>query len=204
MQQRMPHFSIVPSSTENSTRSSTRKDVKHSASWSWNPTAMCRPGQLTSATLTAENLNWYFAATRTMSALTKPGGGGLRCHQLGFVNFIAMVMTCRMLSRARYCGLLKEMTYGDLMDDLSETWRKVDAPDPPRTDDGRWVHTLKKHLKSLKALACHSPYRNLRRSAVDQGRIQKWLISPNDRVDALGKISCRQGNYSPADWGSFN
>ena len=74
-----------------------------------------------------------------------------------FVNFIATVMTCRMLSRARDCGLLKEMTYGDLMEDLSEAWRKVDAPDAPRTDDGGWVHTLKTEFEELERLGLSKP-----------------------------------------------
>ena len=74
-----------------------------------------------------------------------------------FVNFIATVMTCRMLSRAKDCGLLKEMTYGDLMEDLSEAWRKVDAPDAPRTDDGGWVHTLKTEFEERERLGLSKP-----------------------------------------------
>ena len=62
-----------------------------------------------------------------------------------------------MLSRARDCGLLKEMTYGDLMEDLSEAWRKVDAPDAPRTDDGGWVHTLKTEFEELERLGLSKP-----------------------------------------------
>ena len=74
-----------------------------------------------------------------------------------FVNFIATVMTCRMLTKARDCGLLKEMTYGDLMEDLSEAWRKVDAPEAPRTDDGGWVHTLNTEFDELERLGLSQP-----------------------------------------------
>jgi len=74
-----------------------------------------------------------------------------------FINFISTVITCRLLSRARLCGLLKEMTYGDLMDDLSEAWRKIDAPENPKTDDGCWVHTLITAFDELERLDLSQP-----------------------------------------------
>ena len=61
-----------------------------------------------------------------------------------FINFISTVITCRLIKKAREAGLLNEISYGDLMDDLSSAWRKVNAPEGlPETGDKHWVHTLK-------------------------------------------------------------
>jgi hypothetical protein len=74
-----------------------------------------------------------------------------------FVNFISTVMTCRILDKMKMSGLLKEMTYGDIMDDLSSAWRYADAPMPPSSGDGRWVHTNKTVLEELEALRLSIP-----------------------------------------------
>ena len=49
------------------------------------------------------------------------------------------------------------MTYGDLMDDLSSAWRKVDAPEQPSRNDCGWVHTLEFVFDELEALGLSSP-----------------------------------------------
>lgn len=69
-----------------------------------------------------------------------------------FINFISTVVTCRLLNKAEKSGLLDGMSYGELMEDLSEAWRKVDAPDDPSTGDDGWVHTLKYIFEELEAL----------------------------------------------------
>jgi len=74
-----------------------------------------------------------------------------------FVNFISTVATCRIIKKAEQAGLLGQMSYGDLMDDLSSAWRKVDAPVEPSTDDGCWVHTLKTVFEELEALGLSKP-----------------------------------------------
>ena len=75
-----------------------------------------------------------------------------------FVNFIATVITCRLVKEARKAGLLNEMSYGDLMDDLASAWRMVDAPDDlPETGDKYWVHTLKTEFEELEALGLSKP-----------------------------------------------
>lgn len=74
-----------------------------------------------------------------------------------FINFISTIATCRILRKARTVGLLKEMSYGDLMDDLSSAWRMSDAPDSPKSDDGYWVHTLKTVFEELEALELSTP-----------------------------------------------
>ena len=74
-----------------------------------------------------------------------------------FVNFISTVATCRIIRKARQVGLLNDMSYGDLMDDLSSAWRMVDAPTPPQSGDGYWVHTLNIVFESLEALGLSIP-----------------------------------------------
>ena len=74
-----------------------------------------------------------------------------------FVNFITTVMTCRIIRKATRAGLLNKMSYGDLMDDLSSAWRKANAPQKPKTDDGCWVHTLQIVFEELEALGLSEP-----------------------------------------------
>ena len=74
-----------------------------------------------------------------------------------FVNFISTVATCRIIKKAEQAGLLKQMSYGDLMDDLSSAWRRTDAPKDPSTDDGYWVHTLNTVFEELEALGLSKP-----------------------------------------------
>jgi hypothetical protein len=74
-----------------------------------------------------------------------------------FINFISTVATCRILRKARTAGLLAGMSYGELMDDLSSAWRLKNAPEPPSSDDGHWVHTLKCVFDELEALELSVP-----------------------------------------------
>lgn len=69
-----------------------------------------------------------------------------------FIDFICILATTRVLRRARDAGLLEKMTYGDLMDDLKQCWRKVDAPAEPADDDGCWVHTFEAGFEAMAAL----------------------------------------------------
>ena len=74
-----------------------------------------------------------------------------------FVNFISTLMTLRMLERARKAHLLEDRTYGELMDNLSSAWRKVDAPEGAKSDDGFWVHAFSYVLEELEALGLSEP-----------------------------------------------
>lgn len=74
-----------------------------------------------------------------------------------FINFISTVATCRMLKKARENNLLQRMSYGDLMEDLSSAWRKVNAPENPSSEDDGWVHTLPSVLTELEALGLSTP-----------------------------------------------
>jgi len=74
-----------------------------------------------------------------------------------FVNFISTVITCRIIRKATKAGLLKQMSYGELMDDLSSAWRRADAPSEPKSDDNYWVHTLQTVFAELEALELSKP-----------------------------------------------
>lgn len=76
---------------------------------------------------------------------------------LEFINFISTVITCRLIKKAREAGILDEMSYGDLMDDLASAWRMADAPGEPETGDKYWVHTLKTVFEEMEALGLSKP-----------------------------------------------
>ena len=67
-----------------------------------------------------------------------------------FVNTIASCMTCRMFKLFRDRGLLEEMSFGDIMDDLSGVWRKTGSKDvTPDREDGLWVHPFEYALDTM-------------------------------------------------------
>lgn len=56
-----------------------------------------------------------------------------------FINFIATVLTSRISKKAENCGVLDDLTYGDMMDDLSSVWRNVKGDiNTPKLNDGYW------------------------------------------------------------------
>ena len=76
-----------------------------------------------------------------------------------FVNFISTLITCRIINKAQKFGVLKEMSYGEMMDDLSSAWRMTDAPlnVPASSDDEYWVHTLNTVMETLEKLGLSVP-----------------------------------------------
>ena len=84
-----------------------------------------------------------------------------------FINFLSTVATCRIIRRAQSAGLFENMSYGELMDDLSSAWRKTDAPEDPATDDGYWVHTLKIVFDELEALGAKAEQAQSGAEAID-------------------------------------
>lgn len=74
-----------------------------------------------------------------------------------FINFIAAKATCRILNKVRDAKVLEDETYGDMMEDLSEAWRKTDGPADPSSDDEYWVHTLKTSFQLMEALGLSKP-----------------------------------------------
>lgn len=74
-----------------------------------------------------------------------------------FINFLSTVATCRIIRKAEACGLLDNMSYAELMDDLSSAWRRVDAPADPSSDDNGWVHTLQIVFDEMERLGLSRP-----------------------------------------------
>ena len=40
-----------------------------------------------------------------------------------FINFLSTVATCRIIRKVQSAGLFEDISYGELMDDLSSAWR---------------------------------------------------------------------------------
>jgi len=86
-----------------------------------------------------------------------------------FVNFISTLITCRIVNKASEAKLFEEMTYEELMDDLSEAWRKVGEKDIksedldviPKSSDNNWVHTIGKVKTTLEVLGLAIPEPNI-------------------------------------------
>ena len=74
-----------------------------------------------------------------------------------FINFISTVATCRIIRKAQNAGLLDQMSYAELIDDLSSAWRRADASGDPVTGDEYWVHTLQIVFDELEALGLSKP-----------------------------------------------
>lgn len=69
-----------------------------------------------------------------------------------FINFIATLLTTRMIKKADKAGLLEDMSFKDLLEDLGTAWRKVRENDTPKADDRYWVHPFSYALDELTAL----------------------------------------------------
>ncbi len=75
-----------------------------------------------------------------------------------FVNFISAVITARILKKFENTGLLKELSFADIMDDLASAWRKTNAPlTLPNTKDAYWVHTSDEVFAELEKLGLSKP-----------------------------------------------
>ena len=74
-----------------------------------------------------------------------------------FVNFISTLITCRIVERMEKTDLLKEMTYQELMEDLTDAWRLTDAPEEAHSDDGHWVHVSEGIFPELEAMGLSIP-----------------------------------------------
>ncbi|MDI9469524.1 MAG: transposase [Bacillota bacterium] len=88
-----------------------------------------------------------------------------------FINFIATIASARILKKAGGLGLLKKLSYGDLMDDLASAWRRADAPIEAKSDDEYWVHTDDLVMEELELLGLSVPV--LRPEPKKRGRPRK-------------------------------
>ena len=69
-----------------------------------------------------------------------------------FINFIASILTCRIISKMCRCGVLEKLSYKTVMHDLATAFRKVGHESDATENDEYWVHTLPKVMESLVAL----------------------------------------------------
>lgn len=74
-----------------------------------------------------------------------------------FINFIATILTCRIIDKMSQCGVLDNLSYKTVMDDLFTAFRKVGHETDVIENDDYWVHTLPKAMKSLVALKLAKP-----------------------------------------------
>ena len=75
-----------------------------------------------------------------------------------FINMISSIITKRIVNRFSELNLLKNDTYGNLIEDLNMAWRRVEYPFPdayyymPQINDKDWVHTNVTTMDILKKL----------------------------------------------------
>lgn len=88
----------------------------------------------------------YFNTTRVQSDYTVLGAE--------FINFIANIITCRIINKSESMKILEKLTYGELIEDLSQSWRKrtTDSNNLPSIDDHLWMNTTQTTFELLAAL----------------------------------------------------
>lgn len=69
------------------------------------------------------------------------------------INFISIVTIYHTVCKARQAELSKKMTYGDLMDGLSSTWRRTDVTASSRTGADTVEISISMCLKGWKPLS---------------------------------------------------
>ncbi len=87
-----------------------------------------------------------------------------------FVDFIATVITTRIIKEAERRGVLEEFSYGEMMEELNSAWRLVDAPEDAQSNDGCWVHVLKAPMRIMELLGLSRPAKPLRFEPKKRGR----------------------------------
>ena len=59
-----------------------------------------------------------------------------------FINFLCTIITSRMVKAEKEAGLLDELSYGSILEDLNEAWREVNEQhNDVHIEDQYWVHT---------------------------------------------------------------
>ncbi len=69
-------------------------------------------------------------------------GMSFQVYGLEFINSIAALIACRLVSQAAKAGIFEDFTFQDLMIALAGVWRQADAPLPGTQDDGYWAYPL--------------------------------------------------------------
>ena len=90
-----------------------------------------------------------------------------------FVNFIATVITCNMVKKANSVGILDDMTYGMMLQELNIIWRKSRASMEPKSDDGFWIHPFATGMAILEKLGLSKSVQSEIKTSKPKGRPRK-------------------------------
>lgn len=90
-----------------------------------------------------------------------------------FVNFLATVITSRMVKKAEEKKSLGRFTYDELIDELEHIWRKTSAKGPVQSSDSYWVHPFKDGKQILEELGLSEPIATLATGHKTEGRPKK-------------------------------
>ena len=118
-----------------------------------------------------------------------------------FINFLSTVATYQIIRKAQSTGLFENMSYSELMGDLSSAWRKADAPEDPATDYGYWVHTLNIVFDEIEVLRLSKsvPKPDRKSGAVSRSQKTKPNRNRSGRAAVHGRTLSRLPRlYSPA------
>lgn len=77
-----------------------------------------------------------------------------------FINFISVLITTRLLKKASDAGILDHMTFGNLIDDLSQVRRKTcsNIDELPEFNDNFWEQNpIKEHINTMEKLGLIKP-----------------------------------------------
>lgn len=113
------------------------------------------------------------------------------------VNYISTVVTCRILKKAGEAGILDNMTYGDMMDSLSQAWRKTSAgTDMPESHDDKWLNPTNQDYEIMEALGiCRAKPKTTRKrgrprkNPIPEAGAEAEAVSPEPAAAGKGKGS---------------
>lgn len=66
-----------------------------------------------------------------------------------FINYISTVLTCRIINKATNTSVLKQISYKDLISDLSTAWRKVNCLNTPSRGDDSFAIRVHNDVNDL-------------------------------------------------------
>jgi len=93
-----------------------------------------------------------------------------------FISFISAIIISRIIKKTKTTGILEEITFGDLIEDLNSAWRMTDSPKEPQSDDGYWVNTPKYVMEYLEKLGLSTPPKTIEHRP--RGRPKKEKSEP--------------------------
>jgi hypothetical protein len=120
-----------------------------------------------------------------------------------FINFLSSLLTCRIVEKAQKAGLLKQVTYGVLMDDLNMVRRDVkNTPDntlnKPRKCDPYWFHVSNIAMEEMIQLGLVETD-EITESKAKKGRPPK--NSKKEAVSSSSSSSCNTDNTESKETG---